>query len=180
MLVEMSLPQRVKWVEETNEPVVIRGWPSSLTHRCPTRRYQCSRTDRRRDLSLTSDRPNPRGDDRRSVSFDFFRANIEATCQDFQRCCVRFRDFVAFEPGDFLGGNRCEVGSFQTPLFSQPQQGSSEGSFALPTLFFETAPVGRVKLVKDRVCRDFVVAKGDRQAVVRQLEPGEIGGRTIS
>jgi hypothetical protein len=47
----------------------------------------------------------------RSISFNFFRANTEAIGQDFQRFCVRFRNFVAFEAGDFLGGNRCRVTS---------------------------------------------------------------------
>jgi hypothetical protein len=52
--------------------------------------------------------------------------------------------------------------------------------FVLATLLFESTPEVRVKLVEDRDCRDFVVAKTDRQAVVCQVELGKIGGRRIT
>jgi hypothetical protein len=55
----------------TNGPLVIRGWRSSLTRRCPTRRHQYAKTDCRLDLFLTPVRRMARGDDCRPVSFDF-------------------------------------------------------------------------------------------------------------
>ena len=73
----------------------------------------------------------------RSVSFDFFRANAEPIGDGFQRLRMRFRDLVAFDAGNFLRGNRCEIASLQTPLLPQPHQRGPERLFVLPALLFE-------------------------------------------
>ena len=70
--------------------------------------------------------------------------------------------------------------SLQPPLLPQPQERGSEGPLALSALLLEPSAVGGVKLVQDRIRRRFVVAEGNRPAIVREPEPGEIGCRRIA
>jgi len=65
-----------------------------------------------------------------------------------------------------------------SPKQSSPHKRCPERPFAL-SLLLECARVIRVQLIENRVRRRFGVAKGNRPAIVRQTELGEIGDRPI-
>jgi hypothetical protein len=115
-----------------------------------------------------------------SEAFNFFRLDAEAISDDGQRLRVRLAYLITFDAGNLLGGDRGEVASLQPALLPQTHQRGTERPFALPALPLEPAPIARVKLAKDRIRRRFVVAQGDRPAIVGKPEPGKIGGRSIA